>query len=99
MGNQPKPTPPRESHRKPEAASSTPPVAKSPARKPGSISAESARQLFDFVQKASDMLYIHDLTGDFTWVNPAACRIMGYTYEEATTRNIVSVIAPEHSQL
>src|SRR3954471_14935197 len=99
MGNQPKPTPPRESHRKPEAASSTPPAAKSPARKPGSISAESASQLFDFVQNASDMLYIHDLTGDFTWVNPAACRIMGYTYEEATKLNMVDVVAPEHWQL
>jgi len=45
------------------------------------------------------MLYIHDLTGDFTWVNPAACRIMGYTDEEATKLNMVDVVAPEHWQL
>ena len=99
MGKPPKPAHPREPHRKVDPASSTSEAPASPARKPGSISAESASQLFDFVQNASDMLYIHDLSGDFTWVNPAACRIMGYTYEEATKLNMVDVVAPEHWQL
>src|SRR5256885_1684267 len=60
------------------------------------ISEESARQLFDFVQNATDMLYTHDLAGNFTWVNPAACQIMGYTYDEALKLNMVDVVAPEH---
>src|SRR3954468_13737600 len=96
MGKPPKPAHPREPHPKADYASTTAGTPAIPERKPGSISAESASQLFDFVQNASDMLYIHDLTGDFTWVNPAACRIMGYTYEEATKLNMVDVVAPEH---
>ena len=99
MGKPPKPAHPREPHRKVNPASPISEAPASPERKPGSISAESASQLFDFVQNASDMLYIHDLSGDFTWVNPAACRIMGYTYEEATKLNMVDVVAPEHWQL
>src|SRR4051794_33721418 len=98
MGKPPEPNHPREqAPQKPAAASSggSPVQASSHHKKP-SISEESARQLFDFVQNATDMLYTHDLAGNFTWVNPAACQIMGYTYEEAVKLNMVDVVAPEH---
>src|SRR5437899_1791479 len=87
MGKPPKPTHPRD-HEPPK------PQAAPAPREPGTISAESARQLFDFVQNATDMLYTQDLTGDFTWVNPAACRILGYSYEEAIKLNMVDVVTP-----
>jgi PAS domain S-box-containing protein len=99
MGKAPKP-PHSHDQGSRERNSATSPLGGSPpgspsGKQPG-ISAESARQLFDFVQNATDMLYTHDLTGDFTWVNPAACRIFGYTYEEAIKLNMVDVVAPEH---
>src|SRR3954471_12261432 len=98
MGKPPKPTYPRD--HEPHKPGATPPggspvQGSSPHKKP-SISEESARQLFDFVQNATDMLYTHDLNGDFNWVNPAACQIMGYTYDEAIKLNMVNVVAPEH---
>jgi two-component system cell cycle sensor histidine kinase/response regulator CckA len=97
MGKPPKPPhSPDQQPRKPQAAKPpSAPLQEEPVRKAGTISAESARQLFDFVQNATDMLYIHDLAGDFTWVNPAACRIMGYNYDEAIKLNMVDVVAPE----
>ena len=101
MGKPPKPTHPRDQEpRQPQAAATGGArMPESPARKPGSISAESARQLFDFVQNATDMLYTQDLTGDFSWVNPAACRILGYSYQEAIKLNMVDVVAPEEWDL
>src|SRR4051794_40418387 len=98
MGKPPKPTHPRDRgpHKPAEAPSSANPASDAAPHKLGTISPESARQLFDFVQNATDMLYTHDLRGDFTWVNPAACQIMGYTYDEAIKLNMVNVVAPEH---
>src|SRR3954470_4800157 len=69
------------------------------ASKPRTLSPESARQLFDFVQNATDMLYLQDTQGNFTWVNAAATRIMGYSYDEATKLNMVDIVAPEHWEL
>src|SRR5882757_7565360 len=92
MGKPPKPTHLRD-HESCEPHSVPAP------RKPGSISAESGRQLFDFVQNATDMLYTQDLTGDFTWVNPAATRILGYTYDEAIKLNMVDIVSAEDWQL
>jgi len=92
MGKPPKPAHPhgQEPHQ-PQSASGT--------SKPGSISAESGRQLFDFVQNATDMLYTQDLTGNFTWVNPAATRILGYTYDEAIKLNMVDIVSAEDWEL
>jgi two-component system, cell cycle sensor histidine kinase and response regulator CckA len=97
MGKTPKPPHSRDDkpkkHAREAPASNTEPV---PTPKPRTISADSARQLWEFVQNATDMLYIQDMTGGFTWVNAAATRIMGYSYEEATRLNMVDIVAPEH---
>jgi PAS domain S-box-containing protein len=93
MGKTPKPTHPR--NKKPAKQSHSVLAKEAPPEKPRTISAESASQLFDFVQNATDMLYLQDAKGNFTWVNAAATRIMGYSYAEATKLNMVDIVAPE----
>jgi diguanylate cyclase (GGDEF)-like protein/PAS domain S-box-containing protein len=56
-------------------------------------SEERYRELFE---NAHDIVYTHDLEGNFTSLNKTGERITGYTREEATRLNIVEVIAPEH---
>ena len=56
-------------------------------------SEERYRELFE---NAHDIVYTHDLEGNFTSLNKTGERITGYTRGEATRLNIVEVIAPEH---
>ncbi len=51
------------------------------------------RQLFE---NANDIIYVHDLKGNYVSINQAGERIFGYTREEALQLNMVSVVAPEH---
>ena len=53
----------------------------------------SYRELFE---NASDIVYTHDLDGNFTSVNKAARLLTGYADEEISTFNIVQIVAPEH---
>ncbi|HMO82444.1 MAG TPA: PAS domain S-box protein [Pyrinomonadaceae bacterium] len=50
------------------------------------------RELFE---NANDLIYTHDLRGNFTSLNRAGERITGYAREEAVTMNITQVVAPE----
>lgn len=50
------------------------------------------RELFE---NANDLIYTHDLRGNFTSLNRAGERITGYTREEAVRMNITQVVAPE----
>ena len=50
------------------------------------------RELFE---NAHDIIYTHDLQGNFTSLNKAAERVIGYSREEGLRMNIVQVIAPE----
>lgn len=50
------------------------------------------RELFE---NANDLVYTHDLQGNFTSLNKAGERITGYTREEAMGMNISQVIVPE----
>lgn len=59
-------------------------------------SEERYRNLFD---SANDIVYTHDLQGNFTSINRAAERITGYTREEALRMNIADVIVPEQLEL
>jgi len=59
-------------------------------------SEERYRALFD---TANDLLYIHDLRGNFTAINKAAERITGYSREEALRMNVEQLVAPEHREL
>ncbi|HZH32385.1 MAG TPA: PAS domain S-box protein [Pyrinomonadaceae bacterium] len=59
-------------------------------------SEERYRELFE---NANDLIYTHDLQGNFTSLNKTGERIIGYTREEAASLNIAQVIAPEHLAL
>ncbi len=59
-------------------------------------SEERFRELFD---NATDIVYTHDLAGQFLSINRAAERIMGYTAEEAVGTSIARIVAPEHLQM
>lgn len=51
------------------------------------------RELFE---NANDIIYVHDLDGNYISINSAAERIFGYSRDEALTMNMAQVAAPEH---
>jgi PAS domain S-box-containing protein len=55
-------------------------------------SEERYRELFE---NANDLIYTHDLQGNFTSLNKTGERITGYTREEAMKMNIAQVVVPE----
>jgi diguanylate cyclase (GGDEF)-like protein/PAS domain S-box-containing protein len=59
-------------------------------------SEERYRELFE---NANDVVYTHDLSGNFTSLNKTGERVTGYTREEATRLNIAGVVVPEHLEL
>lgn len=54
------------------------------------------RELFD---NARDLVYTHDLHGNFTALNRAAQQITGYSRDEALQMNLAQLVAPEHLEL
>src|SRR5829696_7770707 len=59
-------------------------------------SEERYRELFE---NANDIIYTHDLQGNFTSLNRSGERITGYSREEAALMNVADVIAPEYLSL
>lgn len=57
---------------------------------------ERYRELFE---NANDIIYTHDLHGNFTSLNRSGERITGYTREETMRMNVADVIAPEYLNL
>src|SRR6266542_4029071 len=57
---------------------------------------ESENRYRDLFENANDLIYTHDLTGNFTSLNKSGERLTGYTKEEAITMNIAQVVAPDH---
>ncbi|MBK9168728.1 MAG: PAS domain S-box protein [Bryobacterales bacterium] len=53
----------------------------------------------DLFENARDMLYTHDLAGNFTSLNRTAERLTGYTRDEALRMNILDAVAPEHQDI
>ncbi|MFN2509837.1 MAG: PAS domain S-box protein [Pyrinomonadaceae bacterium] len=53
---------------------------------------ERYRELFE---NANDIIYTHDLAGNFTSLNRSGERITGYSWVEAARMNIADVVAPE----
>jgi diguanylate cyclase (GGDEF)-like protein/PAS domain S-box-containing protein len=49
----------------------------------------------DLFENANDLIYTHDLKGNFTSLNRAGEIITGYTRDEAVSLNIEQVVAPE----
>lgn len=60
---------------------------------------ESEERYRELVENASDIIYTHDLDGQFTSSNPAASRVYGYSLEELLQLNIADLIDPEHLPL
>ncbi len=60
------------------------------------VSEERYRELFE---NANDLIYTHDLKGNFTSLNNTGERITGYTRAEAVQLNIAQVVAPEYLQM
>ncbi len=59
-------------------------------------SEERYRELFE---NANDIIYTHDLQGNFTSLNRTGERITGYARDEAMKMNVADVIAPEYLNL
>ncbi len=59
-------------------------------------SEERYRELFE---NANDIIYTHDLQGNFTSLNRSGERITGYSREETMLMNVADVIAPEYLNL
>ncbi len=59
-------------------------------------SEERYRELFE---NANDIIYTHDLQGNFTSLNRSGERITGYSREETVLMNVADVIAPEYLNL
>src|SRR5205085_9860184 len=55
-------------------------------------SEEQYRELFE---NANDLIYTHDLAGNFTSLNKAGERITGYTRAEAVCMNITDMLSTE----
>jgi PAS domain S-box-containing protein len=56
---------------------------------------ESEERYRDLFENANDIIYTHDLQGNYTSVNKACETILGYTREEALRMNIGQLVAPE----
>ena len=55
-------------------------------------SEERYRELFE---NANDIIYTHDLAGNFTSTNKAAERVLGYSQDEVVQLNVRDLVAPE----
>jgi two-component system sensor histidine kinase/response regulator len=60
---------------------------------------ESEGRYRDLFENANDIIYTHDLQGNFTSINRAAERLSGYTRAEALQMHISQVVVPEHLEL
>jgi PAS domain S-box-containing protein len=56
---------------------------------------DSERRYRELFEKATDIIYSHDLAGKLLSFNKAASDLFGYTEEESDTLNINQIIAPE----
>jgi PAS domain S-box-containing protein len=56
----------------------------------------SEEQYRDLFENANDMIYTHDLDGNYTSLNKACERIVGYASQEALQMNLAQIVAPEY---
>src|SRR5258705_11017236 len=78
MGTKPKLTPASKAKKRPANV-------KKPAELPYGASIEELR---DAIENANDLIYTHDLQGNFTYSNATGLRVFGYTREETLRMNI-----------
>ena len=60
---------------------------------------ESEERYRDIFEHANDIIYTHDLDGNYTSVNRANEAITGYTEAESLKLNALQVVAPEYREL
>ena len=60
---------------------------------------ESEERYRDIFEHANDIIYTHDLDGNYSSVNRANEAITGYTVEESLKLNALQVVAPEYREL
>jgi PAS domain S-box-containing protein len=60
--------------------------------------AELERQFSDLCENANDMIYTHDMHGNFTSLNKAGERIIGYGREKAVGMSLREFVAPEQRE-
>lgn len=60
---------------------------------------ESQQHYQDLFENANDIIYIHDMKGNFVSVNKRALEISGYELEEALKMNFTEVVAPAYHVL
>jgi PAS domain S-box-containing protein len=58
----------------------------------------SEERLRHIVEHAQDLIYYCDPDGIFTYVNPAAARVMGYSEDELLGRHFLTLIRPDYRQ-
>ncbi len=60
---------------------------------------ENEQRYRELFENANDIIYTHDLAGNFTSLNRSGEQITGYPREEALKMNIVNVLAPEYVKI
>jgi len=60
---------------------------------------DSEHRYRQLVDDANDIIYSHDLEGNFTSANPAARRVYGYTAEEILRMNIAQIVESDYLPL
>ena len=61
--------------------------------------AEGERFYRELIENANDVVYVHDLQGNFTDVNAAATRVYGYSREEILALNVGDIVDPDYVAL
>jgi two-component system cell cycle sensor histidine kinase/response regulator CckA len=57
---------------------------------------QSEEKYRDLVENAHDIIYSHDLDGNYTSINAAGEEITGYNLSETLRMNVADIVAPEH---
>jgi len=65
----------------------------------GEVLKESEARYRDLFENANDIIYVHDLEGNYVSINQAAERVIGYTREEIRLMNMDQIVAPEHLEM
>ena len=60
--------------------------------------ARSEERYRELVENANDIVYTHDLAGNFTSINNAAERVLGYAKDDVFQLSVSDVVAPEHAE-
>jgi two-component system, cell cycle sensor histidine kinase and response regulator CckA len=58
---------------------------------------ESEQRYKDLFDNSSDLIYTHDLRGNFTSTNEAVTRILGYSPEECRALNVTQILHPDYA--